>query len=180
MKRITAYFFSGILFLAPIAVTIYLLYLGFTRVDQIFKFDIPGLGFLLTLAIILASGFLVSTFLARGAVNLVDGVFLRMPLVKMIYASVKDFVGAFVGEKRQFDKPVQVTLIPGSGVQMMGFVTQESLAGLGLQESVAVFVPQAYNFGGIVIVVPQEQVTPLQVESGQLMAFLLSGGVSGF
>jgi uncharacterized membrane protein len=178
MKRITAYFFSGILFLAPIAVTIYLLYLGFTKVDQIFKFDIPGLGFLLTLAIILAAGFLVSTFLARGATNLVDGLFLRMPLVKMIYASVKDLVGAFVGEKKQFDKPVLVTIFPGSGVQMMGFVTQESLGGLGMAESVAVFVPQSYNFGGIVIVVPRVQVTPLKVESGELMAFLLSGGVS--
>ena len=180
MKRITAYFFSGILFLAPIAVTVYVLYLGFTRVDQIFKFKIPGVGFLLTLAIILVTGFLVSTFLARGAVNLVDTVFLRMPLVKMIYSSVKDLVGAFVGEKRQFDKPVLVTLVPGSGVQMMGFVTQENLTGLGMAESVAVFVPQSYNFGGIVIIVPWAQVAPLQVESGELMAFLLSGGVSGF
>jgi len=56
-------------------------------VDQIFTFKIPGLGFLLTLAIIITTGFLVSTFLARGAVNLVDSVFLRMPLLKMIYSS---------------------------------------------------------------------------------------------
>ncbi len=180
MKRVIAYFFSGILFLAPIVVTIYLLYLGFTKVDQIFTFKIPGLGFLLTLAIIITTGFLVSTFLARGAVNLVDSVFLRMPLVKMIYSSVKDLVGAFVGEKKQFDKPVLVQLIPGSGVQMMGFITQESLASLGMAESVAVFVPQSYNFGGSVIVVPKTQVELLKVESGDLMAFLLSGGVSGF
>jgi uncharacterized membrane protein len=179
MKKITAYFFGGLLFLIPIVATIYVLYAVFLKIDQIFKFDIPGLGFLLTLVLVTIIGFLVSTFLARGAANLIDSLFSRMPVGKMIYSSVKDLMNAFVGDQKQFDRPVLAKLLPGSDVQIMGFVTRESLANVGITESVAVYVPQSFNFGGNVIIVPKEQVTPLEIKSGKAMAFIVSGGVSG-
>lgn len=180
MRKITAYFFRGLLFLIPIVVTIYILYFVFSKIDQIFRFDIPGLGFLLTLVLVTAIGFLVSTFLARGVANLIDNLFRRMPIVKMIYSSIKDLVSAFVGDQKRFDRPVMVEVLPGSGVQIMGFVTRESLENIGMAESIAVYIPQSYNFAGNVIVAPKEQVTPLEIESGKVMAFIVSGGVSGF
>jgi uncharacterized membrane protein len=180
VRKITAYFFRGLLFLIPIVVTIYILYFVFSKIDQIFRFDIPGLGFLLTLVLVTAIGFLVSTFLARGVANLIDNLFRRMPIVKMIYSSIKDLVSAFVGDQKRFDRPVMVEVLPGSGVQIMGFVTRESLENIGMAESIAVYIPQSYNFAGNVIVAPKEQVTPLEIESGKVMAFIVSGGVSGF
>lgn len=179
MKKIAAYFAQGLLFLVPIVATLYILYVFFLSIDRIFRFKTPGLGFLLTLALITVIGFLVSTFLARGIANIVDSLFGRMPIGKMIYTSVKDLMNAFVGEEKQFDRPVMVNLIPGSGIQIMGFVTRESLVGLGAVESVAVYVPQSFNFGGSVIIAPKDQITPIQLESGKAMAFIVSGGVSG-
>jgi uncharacterized membrane protein len=102
-----------------------------------------------------------------------------MPIGRMIYSSVRDLMNAFVGEKRQFNRPVLVNLMPGSSIQIMGFVTRESLEGIAGVESVAVYIPQSFNFSGNVIIVPRDQVAALQIESSQAMAFIVSGGVSG-
>lgn len=179
MRRVTTYFARGLLFLVPIVVTMYVLYMVFIRVDQIFRFSVPGVGFLLTLVLITGIGFLVSTVLARGAANVIDNLFGRMPVGKMIYSSIKDLMNAFVGDQRQFDKPVLVSPLPGSGVRIMGFVTRESLTKVGDVEGVAVYIPQSFNFGGNLILVPKAQVTPLDIPSGPAMAFIVSGGVSG-
>jgi uncharacterized membrane protein len=180
MKTLTNYFLKGLLFLAPIVVTLYILYFIISAVDQIFGIKIPGLGFLITLVLVTAVGFFVSTFLARGAASLIDRLFSRMPFIKMIYSSIKDLVNAFVGEKKRFDKPVLVNLSPQNSVQTLGFITRESLDTIGRAESMAVYIPQSYNFAGNLIVVPKEQVVPLDIESGKVMTFIVSGGVSGF
>jgi uncharacterized membrane protein len=179
MKNLTKYFFKGLLFLTPIVVTLYVLYVVFSKVDQIFRFDIPGVGFLVTIGLVTVIGFIVSNFLARRVVMFIDNLFSRMPLAKMIYSSIKDLVNAFVGEKKQFNRPVLVALSAGSAVQAMGFVTRGSLESIGLTESVAVYIPQSYNFAGNLVIVPKEQVTPLEVDSGKAMTFIVSGGVSG-
>ena len=179
MKKIAAYFAQGLLFLIPIAATIYVLYILFLRIDQIFKFNIPGIGFVLTLALVTLIGLLVSSVLARGAASLVDNLFSRMPIGKMIYSSVRDLMNAFVGDRRQFNRPVLVNLMPGSAIQIMGFVTRESLEGLSRPESVAVYIPQSFNFSGNVIIVPRNQVIAIAIESSKAMAFIVSGGVSG-
>ena len=67
----------------------------------------------------------------------------------------------------------------GSDLQVIGFVTEESLDAYGLMDSVAVYLPQSYNFAGNLIIVPRDQVTRLKAESGQVMAFIVSGGVTG-
>ena len=96
----------------------------------------------------------------------------------MIYTSIKDLIGAFVGEKKGFNKPVLVTLLPGSNIQVIGFVTQENLDNLGLIDKVAVYLPQSYNFAGNLIVAPKEQVIPINAERGSVMAFIVSGGIT--
>ena len=151
----------------------------FDHVGKFFRVKIPGLGFLITMVFVTVIGFLVSTVLARGAARLIDNLFSRMPFIKMIYSSIKDLVNAFVGEKKRFDRPVLVALFPESRVQAVGFVTRESLENIGMAESMAVYIPQSYNFAGNLIVVSREQVTPLKLESGKVMTFIVSGGVSG-
>lgn len=179
MRRLTTFFARGLLFLIPIVGTIYVLYVVFVRVDQIFRFAVPGLGFLLTLALVTAIGFLASTFIARGVARFIDYLFGRMPLVTMIYSSLKDLMNAFVGDQRQFEKPVIVRVLPGSGIRVVGFVTRESLTKFGAAQDVAVYIPQSFNFGGNLLIVPSAQVTPLEIPSGRAMAFIVSGGVSG-
>jgi uncharacterized membrane protein len=96
----------------------------------------------------------------------------------LLYSSTKDLLSAFVGEKRRFDKPVLVEIVPGSAARAFGFVTQESLEGLGLPGHVAVYFPQSYNFAGSLVVFPVDQVRRLDAESSAVMAFIVSGGVT--
>ena len=85
-------------------------------VDKIFGLTVPGFGFLISAALVTIIGFFVSTIFARGAARLIDSLFSRMPIVKMIYSAIKDLVNAFAGEKKRFNKPVFVNILPVSTV----------------------------------------------------------------
>ncbi|HSW64527.1 MAG TPA: DUF502 domain-containing protein [Dissulfurispiraceae bacterium] len=178
MKKLTRYFFEGLLFLVPLVVTLYVLWVVFMKIDGLFQFSTPGLGLLVTLVTITTVGFIASNFFTRWIVLIVDNLFRRVPLVKMIYSALKDLVAAFVGDKKSFQQPVMVELMPGSNVLVIGFITQESLEQFGMTDRVAVYLPQSYNFAGNLIVVPKRQVTPLAADSGQVMAFIVSGGIT--
>jgi len=131
------------------------------------------------LAIITLVGFLGSSLLTRSAVGVVETVMTRLPFVRLLYGSTKDLLNAFVGEKRRFDQPVLVTLTPDGRVRAVGFVTQASLAHVGLDGQIAVYCPFSYSVAGQVYVVPASQVEPLDVASADAMAFVVSGGVAG-
>jgi uncharacterized membrane protein len=152
MKKLTRYFFEGLLIIVPLGVTMYVISFIFLKIDSIFNFKIPGIGFLITILSITIVGVISSNFITNRLVLFVD--------------------------KKSFDKPVLVTIFPGSSIQVIGFVTRESLASLGLTDSVAVYLPQSYNFAGNLLVVPKAQVTALSAESGDIMAFIVSGGVT--
>lgn len=178
MKKITRYFLEGLLLLVPLAATIYVVYAILRKIDSIFEFKIPGLGFLVTILTITVVGFISSSLLTKKLMNFIDRTITRLPLVKMIYTAVRDLTNAFVGDKKSFNKPVLVTLSPVNNIHVIGFLTRESLANIGLADKVAVYLPQAYNFAGNLIIVSREQVTPLAAESGDVMAFIISGGVT--
>jgi uncharacterized membrane protein len=179
VKRVVRYFLEGLLYVIPLAATVYILYTIFVTVDSWLGLPVPGAGFLLTIAGITAIGFLASNVLTRGLLSLVAALFEKMPVIKLIYSAIKDLIGAFVGEKKSFDKPVLVTLTRDGHAKAIGFVTRESLDAYGLHDHVAVYLPQSYNFAGNLLLFPKEQVQPLEVDSSEAMTFLVSGGVSG-
>jgi uncharacterized membrane protein len=178
MKRLTGYFFQGLVFLVPIALTIYVFVWAFRIVDGWLGLPVPGLGLVVTLVGITASGFLLSHLVARKLVSGFEAFVTRVPIAKFVYTSIKDLMGAFVGEKRRFDRPVVVDVLP-SGFMMLGFITRESLDQFDLAESVAVYFPQSYNFAGMLAVVPRARVRPLSLDGSQFMAFIVSGGITG-
>ena len=178
MTRLLNYFFRGLIVLAPAVVTVYVFWLTFSTVDRWLGFRVPGAGIAVTVALITLFGFLTSTVLARWLLGLVDHLFNRLPLVRLVYASTRDLLGAFVGEKRRFDRPVVVTT-HGDGVEKaFGFVTAETMARFGLDDHVAVYLPFSYALTGAVRVYPKANVRPIDVDSAQLMAFVVSGGVT--
>ncbi|MCC6445790.1 MAG: DUF502 domain-containing protein [Armatimonadetes bacterium] len=178
-SRVIRYFVEGLLILIPTVGTAYLIYLAFTKIDGWLNLPIPGVGFLITVFIILLVGFLGSNIITRRAFNYIEAIFTKPPVVKLVYGSLKDLIGAFVGDKKSFDQPVLVSLTPGGTARALGFITRDSLETVGLPDHVAVYLPQAYNFAGNVLIFAREQVTPLNIESSKIMAFLVSGGVSG-
>lgn len=178
MKKISQYFLHGLLILVPVVATVYVIYIVFSKIDGIFRFDVPGVGFLLTIGLILAVGFVASTLLANRVVLLVDRIFVRLPLVAMIYTSIRDLVNAFVGDKKGFNKPVQVAIDVDNNIRVLGFITREDLNALGIVNSVAVYLPQSYNFAGNLIIVDRSRVSPLTADPGEVMKLIVSGGVS--
>ena len=63
MKKITGYFIQGLLFLAPVAITLYVFYFFFNKIESVARFKVPGLGLLVTLVGITFVGFIASNFI---------------------------------------------------------------------------------------------------------------------
>jgi uncharacterized membrane protein len=182
MKKIVRYFLKGLLVFVPITVTIFVIVWAFTGLDKVFRdllrISIPGLGILVTISVIFLIGFLASNFVGRKLFGIVEKVFTKVPLVKLLYGSIKDIVEAFAGEEKKFDKPVIASLGAG-GAKVMGFVTSQSLENLGLNDHVAVYLPQSYNFAGNVLLFKKDSIQSLDIDSAKAMSFIVSGGVSG-
>jgi len=178
MSRLLNYFLKGLAFVVPLAVTIYVCVAIFRTIDGWLGLPIPGAGFVVTIALITAAGFFASGLVARGVLGIVERMLNRLPLVRLVYSSTRDLIDAFVGEKRRFDKPVLVSLSPMSNVRAIGFVTLESVGRLGAAGSVVVYLPQSYGFAGNLVVVPADQVSRIDADASDVMAFIISGGVT--
>jgi uncharacterized membrane protein len=178
-RRLFGYFLRGLVFLAPVVITLYICVAVFRAVDGWLGLPIPGSGFVISILLVTLFGFFASGFITRSFVLWLDDVMERLPFVRLLYSSIRDFVNAFVGEKRRFDKPVIVKLFENSSAHALGFVTQESMSSMGLTDWVSVYMPHSYNFSGQMYVFPKESVRPLKASSSDVMAFIVSGGVTG-
>ncbi len=179
-KRIVRYFLQGLIILAPIGLTGYVLYWLFEKVDNILRpyVDIPGLGFVIIIAFVLLVGWVSSTFLVGGLFNFFDQWIERAPVIKFIYSSTKEFFEAFSGDKKKFDKPILANAF-GDDVWVMGFLTDEELAKFDMgAEMVSIYIPQAYHWAGQLYVLPRHKVKKIEkVSSGDVMKYSVTGGV---
>ena len=183
-------FLQGLIILAPIVITIWALTSLFNFVDSILpdiiekifpefsNYNLPGVGFIVAILIILLVGYVSSSFVVGKLVELFDSILQKTPGIKIIYTTVKDFFEAFAGNKRKFDKAVLVA-IEAPDIWRIGFVTQEDLAEFGLNEYVAVYVPQSYAFAGHLYFVKKDRVRIVtDIGSADAMKFAISGGVT--
>ena len=180
MKRLLLFFIRGLLITVPSVVTAWLVWQIFIKIDNLLGIAIPGVGFLVTLALITLVGFLGSNLLSRGVIAAVEAGIEKLPLVRLVYNATKDMIAAFVGEKKRFDSPVVVSFTADGTVRGLGFITQQSMDTLGTLESVAVYFPQSYAFAGWTFIVPAARVQRLDTSSSDFMAFVVSGGVTDF
>ena len=176
MNWLIKHFLRGLVIVVPIAVTVYILYVAFVWVDRLLPLRVPGAGFGILLVAIIAVGWLGSNIVGRKFVQLTELLFTRAPLVRLIYAALKDLLEAFVGDRKRFDQPVAVRL--SDGVRTLGFITQDDLGFLSLEGNVAVYLPFAYSMAGSMVIVPAANVERLSVDSASVMALVVSGGIS--
>jgi uncharacterized membrane protein len=189
LSRLLSYFIRGLLFVAPIGFTVLILMSAFDFVDSIIRIRIPsadpnsesfipGLGFLIIVSGTMLIGFVISVFLPQALQNLVENIIRHIPLVRIFYFAFKDLISAFVGDKRKFNQPVLMLLNKESGIQKIGFITQNDLSNLGLREKIAVYCPHSYAFSGELYIVPKENIQILDLPSADVMKMIVSGGVS--
>ncbi len=173
------YFARGIIFLTPAAVTVYVIVQIFIMIDGIIPYEIPGLGILTLLSVIILFGILASTVLAQPFINWGNRLLKSAPMIKTIYTAIKDLVTAFVGTQKKFDRPVLVKMYEKAEVQKLGFLTGTDLEDLGIgKDKVAVYLPHSYAFSGNLFIVPAENVTPIDAKPADVMKFIVSGGVA--
>jgi uncharacterized membrane protein len=185
VKRLVAYFFQGFLYIAPLGVTLYVVYKVFTIVDApvrrveelLVKTHIPGLGVLTVVVLLTILGWLGSTILARPLKTFLRKLLERAPLLGAIEGAVRDLLSALFAKERRFKQPVLVRVNLVSDLEKVGFITQEDLHELGLPGKVAVYFPHSYNFSGELFIVPREQVRVLEVSAQEAMKFIVSGGM---
>ncbi len=177
--KIVRYFFNGTLFIVPLVATVYFIIVAFQWLDSRLNLPYPGVGFAIILTVITVFGYFTSNFAFKTFSNWFDQVVNKIPLVKLLYSSVKDLMTAFVGEKRKFNKPVLVTINRENNLHRVGFITQSDLSELGLPDMVVVYFPQSYAFAGDHFVVSKENIKPLDVSGSIAMKFIVSGGISG-
>lgn len=176
MNWIIKNFLRGLVIVVPIALTLYLIYEAFLRLDRLLNFPTPGLGIAVTFAGCVLIGALASNFVVKKFLQLTETIFRRAPIVRLVYAALRDLLEAFVGDKKRFDQPVAVAI--NDGVHALGFVTQHDLGFIGRAGEVAVYLPFSYSMSGAMLVVAAARVTRLENDSAGVMALIVSGGVS--
>ncbi|HEX2059759.1 MAG TPA: DUF502 domain-containing protein [Thermoanaerobaculia bacterium] len=176
MNWLVKNFLRGLVIVVPIALTIYLIYEAFTRLDRLLNLQPPGTGLAVLVLALIAVGALAGNFVGRRVFALTEKLFTKAPIVRIVYAAIKDLLEAFVGNKRRFDRPV--TIAVSDGVKAFGFITRDDLTSLGMPGEVAVYVPFSYTWDGCLLVVAKERVTALDADSASVMALVVSGGVS--
>jgi len=197
LSTVAQLFFQGVVVLAPIGVTIWVVVslfnwvdnflpnllniifpLQFTEVDgQIPK--VTGLGFVVAITLVLFIGWLSSLFFVERLMSIFDKLLEKTPGVKIIYSSVKDFLEAFAGNKKKFDQPVLVN-VDATDVWRIGFITQKNTEHFGLKDFVTVYVPHSYAISGITYIVSADRIKkmPKGVNASEAMKYVVSGGVT--
>lgn len=189
MKRLLGYFFQGLLYIAPLGITLYILYTLFIFLDGLFKpalfkllkINIPGLSLIIVFLFVALLGLLGQTIIAAPIKQLINHFINKAPLVKVIYSSIKDLLSAFVGKEKKFNQAVLVKVNLISNLEKLGFITQEDVSNLGVEgNKVAVYFPHSYNFSGELFIVPAENVKKIDAPPADVMKFIVSGGVTSY
>jgi Uncharacterized conserved protein len=186
MKKFFRFFFQGLILFIPLIITCIILFKLFDFFVSLFSFAGFSdnvllntlMGLVVTLGFIALLGILASSYIFKQMFSFFEDKLEHAPFIRHIYSPVKDFTNAFVGNKKRFNKPVMVLTNHTAGIHEVGFITQEDLKELGITDKVAVYMPLSYSLSGKLIIVPRANITPIDAIPGDVMKFVLSGGVT--
>ncbi|NUN07309.1 MAG: DUF502 domain-containing protein [Bdellovibrio sp.] len=191
MKQLQKIFLQGLVTFLPIALTIYIVYAGISIVDnflgnslrQVLPVYIPGLGFLLTIIIILLLGLILNNILASGIFEKIEQKITQVPFIKAIYSPLRDLMNLFSkgGGPGGLQKVVLVD-IADNGIRALGLVTRENFKDVPAIDQnaggrIAVYIPMSYGLGGFTLMVPRERITPLDMPIEKAMSLAITGWV---
>lgn len=194
MNRIINYFLRGILYIVPLSVTIYILYISILFIENLISPILESintiinvqlewlsllLGVIIIFILVLIIGFLGSIIISTPINSLFKKLLKQAPLIETIYTSIKDLMNTFVGNKKGFSEPVLVKIYENSTIERIGFVTNKDVLSLNIKKGkVLVYLPHSYAISGQLFVVEKKDVTPIDKSSGEIMKLIISGGVT--
>jgi len=183
------YFFTGLLVVLPASISIFILWKLFFGLDAIlgryvveyYGREIPGLGLVVLVLLILIVGAIASNFIGRRLVGLWDGLFNRIPIVRWVYRTTKQMFSTILQERSTSFRRVVLVEYPHKGTWSMAFVTSESGGRLAEdlgRNVVTVFLPTTPNpTSGFFLIVPEEDVVPLDMPVHEGLELVVSAGV---
>lgn len=183
---------TGLITILPIVLTLYLLYWLADTAEQILGGWIrlviseelywPGMGVLAGLLALFILGVLMHAYLFRSLFSKIEQAILHLPFIKPVYKLIRDFFDYFKPKQgEEFEQVVAVTL-PENGLKVIGFVTEplssELPEGFNDDDHILVYLPLSYMIGGYTILVPRNQVQPVDLSMDEAMRFTLTAGMS--
>jgi len=190
-RFITRQVLTGLVTILPVMLTLYLLYWFIISTEKMLGELIklvmpdapywPGMGFIVGLLLVFAIGLLMQVYVIKKLFNKAEEVLYHMPLIKSVYGAIRDFFHYFSpSRQKDFQQVVAVTL--DNGIEVIGFLTQESSQVLptaaGDEERVLVYVPMSYTIGGYAIMIPRSSLRNVDMSMEQAMRFVLTAGVA--
>jgi uncharacterized membrane protein len=143
-------------------------------------FNIPGIGLILTLALIWFTGALTANFIGRKLIDWWEKLLNKIPLVRTVYSTVQQLLNAFVKPKEESFRQVVLVEYPRRNSWSIGFLTgqAEHLPQEADDELVSVFIPTTPNpTSGFLIFVPKKEVKMLQTSVEDAFRMIVSLGV---
>jgi len=181
-------FLTGLVILLPTVVTVYVFYRLFRSVDSLLKpladkypvLDIPGLGFVGVVLIILITGVFAGNLIGRTVIGWFEGLIEKIPMISRIYIAIKQISEVFFKPERTVFKEAILVEYPRPGIFVIGFVTSY----YNFKDSdgnerrfVNVFLPTTPNpTSGLFLMVPEEEVTPMNCTMEDALKMVISGG----
>jgi len=193
MKRISKIFLTGLVAILPISATLYVLFWLIVTAETLLGKGIqfflpkhyywPGMGVVAGMVIVFLTGVLLHAWIVRKVFEWGEGLLYRIPFIKSVYGSFRDFLhfvsepGKKGGDKRQ----VVMVKVGNTGMEIMGIVTRRDFkglpAGIGTEDHVAVYLPMSYQIGGHTVIVPHSSIRPVETSMEQAMRFVLTAGM---
>ncbi len=192
MKQIQKIFVSGLISFLPIAVTIYIVYVGVAVVDNLLgnilrrflppEAYIPGFGLLATFLVIFLLGLLLNNFVTAGLFRKIQEKLTEVPLIKVVYSPLRDLMNLFGSGHTQNQLKKVVLVKVSEGKHVLGLVTRENFDDLNLEVSlsstkVSVYIPMSYGLGGYTLLIDKNQLEPFDIPVEKAMSLALTGWI---
>lgn len=192
MKRLRRYLVAGLLVWLPLAVTFFLIKLLIGLLDTSlvlipakyrpeWLLEIPGLGILLTIGVLLLTGLLAANFVGRGMVSYWESLMEKIPVVRSVYSAARNFAEIVFSDGDQSFKKVLLIEYPRKGVYSLAFQTATRLGevqGRTGEDVVCTFVPTTPNpTSGYIIILPRKDVIELDMDVDEALKMIISLGV---
>lgn len=200
VKKLKTYFFTGLVVLLPTVISIYVFFMLFNFIDKLIlgkvpfaqyipglkkltelASEVPGVGFLTTVLLILILGIFAKNILGKKLLNYFEKLITSLPIVKSIYIAVKQIIEAFINQDKNAFQRVVLIEYPRKGLYALAFVTGQSKGEVQKktdQEMVNVFLPTTPNpTSGFLLLVPQEDLISLEMSVEEGIKLIISGGV---
>lgn len=189
MKHVRGIFFTGLLALIPIVGTLSIVGWLFNRIDLIFRqpleqligFPLVGVGIILTLLIIFATGVISRNYLGRKLIHIAEAVLRRIPLVSTVFVSMKQLVDLIFTDQKSAFKSAVLVQYPTKGIYAIGFVTSEAPQEAKTKTDKnlkSIFIPTTPNpTSGMLVMIPDEDTIKLDITVEAAIKMVVSGGI---